>query len=152
MRRPVSTRHAPGVDSDAGSVSLFFVVAVLGMFAALGLVVEGGARVRAIQLADAAAAEAARAAGQQVDPASVASGIQGRLDAGAAARAAQSYLGAIGVTGDAAVTYQEGTAVITVTTSVVPQSPLAGLGLLAPGPVTGSASARVEQSVAGGTP
>jgi len=130
---------------------LFFVVAVIGLFAALGLVVEGAARVRAIQVADNAAAEAARAAGQQLDPVSVANGLPARLDAAAAARAAQSYLATAGVTGSAVVSYPDGRPVVTVTTSVVPESVLLGWGP-APSPATGSATARLVQGVAGEDP
>lgn len=140
---------APRCGREAGSVSLFFVVAVIGLFVALALVVEGAARVRAIQVADNAAAEAARAAGQQLDPAAVAGGLPARLDAGAAARAAGGYLAAAGVSGSTVVSYVDGQAVITVTTSVVPESPMARWGVLAPAAVTGSASARLVQGVAG---
>ncbi|MDP9241277.1 MAG: pilus assembly protein TadG-related protein, partial [Actinomycetota bacterium] len=51
---------------DRGSVSVFFVVAAIAMLTMLGLVVDGGGKIRAIQRADAAAAEAARQGGQAI--------------------------------------------------------------------------------------
>ncbi len=51
---------------ERGSVSLMLVVVMLGLLAAAGLVVDGGAKLRAVQQATAAAGEAARAATQQI--------------------------------------------------------------------------------------
>ena len=84
---------------QAGSVSLFLVVAVLAVFIAVGLVVDGGQKLRATQRADDTAAEAARAAVQSVQPASTVRGEAPRVDATAAIFAAQQYLRRAGVTG-----------------------------------------------------
>lgn len=86
---------------ERGSVSLFLVVAVLALFLAVGLVVDGGSKLRATQRADDAAAEAARAAAQSVQPARTVRGLAPQLDARAAVRAAQAYLAQAGVTGTA---------------------------------------------------
>nr|NLD41774.1 hypothetical protein [Actinomycetales bacterium] len=55
-------RHA-----ERGSVSMFAVVSVLGLFIAIGLVVDGGRKIRAIETAQAIAQDAARVAGNQLD-------------------------------------------------------------------------------------
>ena len=47
-------------------MTLFFAVAVVGLLVLLGLVVDGAAKVRAVQRADTLAAEAARAGGQAI--------------------------------------------------------------------------------------
>ena len=60
------TKHRTG-DTQRGSVTVFFAVAAIGLFAMVGLVVDGGTKVKAIQRADRVAAEAARAAGQAID-------------------------------------------------------------------------------------
>ena len=58
----MTTRRAVPFEGDqAGSVTLFGVVAGLALLVLVGLVVDGGAKVRAVQRADAIAAEAARA-------------------------------------------------------------------------------------------
>lgn len=88
---------------DRGSVTMFLSVAVLGLLVMAGLAVDGGAKVRAAQRADRVAAEAARAAGQAVDRASVLSGSAIRVDARAALAAAQAYLNEAEVTGRAEV-------------------------------------------------
>jgi hypothetical protein len=79
-----ATRWIPG--DQAGSVSLFLVVAVLAVF-----------------IADDTAAEAARAAVQSVQPASTVRGEAPRVDATAAIYAAQQYLRRAGITGTVSV-------------------------------------------------
>lgn len=59
-----SPRRAAG---ERGAISVFAVVVVLGLFVAIGLVVDGGARLRALQRANAIAGEAARSGAQAVD-------------------------------------------------------------------------------------
>lgn len=88
---------------EAGSVSLFLVVAVLGILIAVGLVVDGGQKLRATQRADDTAAEAARAAVQSVQPASTVRGNAPRVNATEAISAGQQYLRRAGVTGTVSV-------------------------------------------------
>ena len=67
MNRPmIRIGRRLGSDREAGSVTLFFVVAALALFAMVGLVVDGGTKIRAAQQADGLAEEAARAGGQQI--------------------------------------------------------------------------------------
>lgn len=79
-------------DEDQGSVTLFVVVIVVALFAAVGLVVDGGGRVQALRRADAAAAEAARAGGQALQAAPATRGQAARLDTARAAQAARTHL------------------------------------------------------------
>lgn len=86
-------RHPRGED---GAVAIFAVVVVMALFLAIGLVVDGGSRIRAMQRADALAAEAARTGAQSVifDGGSDGSGGPGgpSIDFGPACRAAATYL------------------------------------------------------------
>ena len=90
-----------GRDSDRGSVTLFVAIAAMGLLALVGLVVDGGAKVRAVQRADRLAAEAARAAGQAVDLTVVMSGGEVRVEPREALAAARAYLDAAGDGGTA---------------------------------------------------
>lgn len=112
--------------SERGAVTVFVAVAVVGLLAMAGLVVDGAAKVRAVQRADRVASEAARAAGQAVDLAA-AMGSEGlRVDRRAALGAAQSYLDAAGVEGAVSVRPDGATLVVTTRTS----EPTAFLGLI----------------------
>jgi hypothetical protein len=92
--------------TDAGSVTLFLVITVVGLLTMVGLVVDGAAKIRGVQRADALAAEAGRAGGQAIDvPASI-MGEPPAVDARAAVAAAQAYLARNGV--DGRVTVGEG--------------------------------------------
>lgn len=85
--------------TDAGSVTLFLVITVVGLLTMVGLVVDGAAKIRGVQRADALADEAGRAGGQAIDvPASI-MGEPPAVDARAAVAAAQAYLARNGVDG-----------------------------------------------------
>ena len=139
MTRPARWRRA----GDAGSVSLFLVVAVLAMLIAVGLVVDGGHKLRATQRADDAAAEAARAALQSVRPADTIRGRRPRIDQAAAVGAAQRYLAAAGVAGSVSVT---GDRVQVQTSSSFTPAFLSLIGLGSQS-VTGRADARLVRGV-----
>lgn len=94
-------RPGPPRDGEGGSVTLFVVIAALGLLALIGLVVDGGAKVRAAQRADRLAAEAARAAGQAVDLSAVMAGREVRVEPRQALTAARAYLEAAGNSGTA---------------------------------------------------
>lgn len=112
--------------SERGAVTIFVAVAAVGLLAMAGLVVDGAAKVRAVQRADRVASEAARAAGQAVDLTAAMGGAGLRVDRRAALRAAQSYLDAAGVDGEASVRHDGATLVVTTRTS----EPTAFLGLI----------------------
>jgi Flp pilus assembly protein TadG len=115
IRGALATLH----DRDAGSVTLFVVIVALGLLVLAGLVVDGGAKVRAAQRADRVAAEAARAAGQAVDATAILRGQAIRVDAAKALAAAQAHLRAAGVEGSASVT-AGGSHVVVTTSARVP--------------------------------
>ena len=126
---------------EQGSVSLMLVVMVLGLLVAAGLVVDGGAKLRAVQQATAAAGEAARAATQQVNVAGVQRTGTARLTASAARAAAQAALADAGVTGTVTVTADQ----VQVSASV--SRPTIFLGLLGLHTVTGTGSATADLTI-----
>lgn len=137
-------------DSDRGSVSVFVAISMLGLLVLVGLVADGGAKLRATQRADAVAAEAARAGGQALDLPAAVAGQHDRVDRAVAVRAAEAYLAAAGATGSVTVSSDRTHVVVTVTDS----APTAFLGLLGIDQVTvtGSASAMLVDSTRGGAP
>lgn len=123
---------------DGGSVSLFTVVITVVLILAVGLVVDGGAKVRALERADEAAREAARAGSQVLDvPASV-RGDAVAVDPAGAARAARAYLGAAGVDGSVSVAGNS----VTVSTSVQFTPVFFAVVGVGPTTVTATATAR----------
>jgi hypothetical protein len=133
---------------DEGSATVFLSITVLGLLVLIGLVVDGGAKIRGIQRADALAADAARVAGQRIDVPDAITGQDPTLDARAAAAAARAYLTARGVTGTVTTT---GT---TVTVTVTDSTPTVFLGLIGIHTltVTGHASATLVPGITGATP
>lgn len=103
IRRYVRSRFDSVVD-DRGAVAIFVVFVGVVLLLGIGIVVDGGGKTRAIQKADNAAAEAARAGGQMIIETGAMRGGAARLDTAKAIRAAQGYLAAAGVTGTATVT------------------------------------------------
>lgn len=136
--------------NDRGSVTVFLAVAAVGLLALVGLVVDGAAKVRAVQRADRIAAEAARAAGQAVDLAGVLAGEGVRVDRRAAVVAAEAHLRAAGAEGRAHIA--PGGRTVTVTTSAT--QPTVFLGLIGIGEfhVRGSAEVDLVHSEGGVTP
>jgi Flp pilus assembly protein TadG len=86
-------------DPERGSVTVFFAISALGLLVLLGLVADGGAKLRATQQATAIAAEAARAGGQALDTAAATAGTTGHVDRTQAVQTAEHYLTAAGATG-----------------------------------------------------
>ncbi len=118
MSSRFAARAARPAGDDRGAVTLFVAITVLGLLTLAGLVVDGGAKVRAVQRADRLAAQAARAAAQAVDVGGVRAG-EVSVDRRAALAAADAYLRAADAQGSARVS--DGGASITVrTTATVP--------------------------------
>ena len=131
-------------------MTLFAVVAALALLVLVGLVVDGGAKVRAVQRADALAAEAARAGGQAIVLPAAIQGRPPRADPAAAVAEANAFLARQGVTGTVAVTDAGRSLDVTVTTSTPTVFlSLIGIGDLA---VTGHASATLVRGVSGVLP
>ncbi len=83
---------------DEGRVSVFFAILAPALIAVLGLIIDGGGKVRALQRADNIAAEAARAAGQTINAPQAILGGRKELDPNQAAAAARAYIAAAGAT------------------------------------------------------
>ncbi|MCU0294599.1 MAG: hypothetical protein MUD05_00940, partial [Candidatus Nanopelagicales bacterium] len=98
-------------------MTLFLVISVVGLLALVGLVVDGGAKVRAVQRADTLAAEAGRAGGQAINVPAAITGDAPTVDARAAVAAAQDYLIRNGVNGTVNVTDAGRTLIVTVTST-----------------------------------
>jgi Flp pilus assembly protein TadG len=127
--------------TDAGSISLALVVMVSALLVAVGLVVDGGAKLRAVQQATAVAGEAARAASQEVNVAGVQTTGTARLDTAAARSAARETLAEAGVEGSVTVA----TGRVSVTAKV--SRPTVFLSLLGVSSMTGSGSATADLTV-----
>jgi len=141
-------RRCERMRRDEGSVTLFLCITVIGLLVLIGLVVDGGAKIRGIQHADALAADAARVAGQRINTPAAITGATPTLDTRAATTAARAYLSAHGVTGTVTTT---GT---TVTVTVTTTTPTIFLGLIGITTITvhGHATATLVRGVTGATP
>jgi hypothetical protein len=119
-----SRRHLR-LRGDEGRIALLAAVLTFAVLAMIGLSVDGGGKIRALQRADRLAAEAARAAGQAIDAEQAVPGGPKVVDPPAAVAAAQNYLAAAGVTGTVAIA--EDRQHITVTVTVVYDTVFLGL-------------------------
>lgn len=135
----------PTREDERGSVTLFVVIAVLALFLMTGLVVDGGAKLRAAQRASAVAEEAARAGGQAVSAPSAIRGQRLAVDPRRAEAAAQSYLADSGATGTVHIVNAGDTLVVNVTTQHQPVF-LGAIGISSM-TVRGQASARLVRGI-----
>ncbi|MET7607061.1 pilus assembly protein TadG-related protein [Streptomyces avermitilis] len=132
---------------DDGSMSLFFAVTTVGLLMVMGLLVDGGGALNASNRAESLAQEAARTAGQQLDPAQAIEGTAITIDPDAAQGAARGYLAAAGVQGN--VQISDGGQTMTVTvhdTYHTYFAQLLGKGTIS---VTGSATAHLQTQAGG---
>ncbi len=125
--------------SDRGAISPLIAVVALALFLMVGLAVDGGGRMRAIERADDLAAEAARTGGQSLNLPDAVRGRRDVIDPSRARQAALSYLDEAGVTGTATVSPDGRT--ITVIARTRYQPILLGLIGLGPWTETGTATA-----------
>jgi len=88
---------------DDGSMSLFVAMTIVGLFAIAALVIDGGGKLKALNHAEGAANEAARAGGQALDAGKAISGEDITVDRNAAVAAARSYLARAHVSGSVRV-------------------------------------------------
>lgn len=146
---PALRRRLADTDPEAGSVTVFAAITVLGILILCGLVVDGGAKLRAVQHADRVATEAARAAGQAADVAALAGG-EARVDRQDAVDAATAFLAAAGATGTATVS-SNGTSVEVTVTATAPTVFLGLIGIPAFA-VTGHGEATLVHGITGGRP
>ncbi|MBI2709099.1 MAG: hypothetical protein HYX34_05320 [Actinobacteria bacterium] len=117
-------------------MTLFVLITLTALFAAAGLVLDGGRMLAAREDAHDVATSAARAGTQAVDATTVNGAAPGRVAPEAAARAAQAFLAAEGYTGTARAAGD--TVIVTVS---IPVRPLLLLGI-GTRTATGTGSAR----------
>jgi Flp pilus assembly protein TadG len=127
------------VDGEHGRVSVFLAIALAGVLILIGMVADGGARLRAMQRADNIAAEAARAAGQGIDGGKAIPGGDKELDPELASQAAREYLAAAGVPGTAVV--DEGGQQVTIEVTITRDTAMLSLIGINTIQVTGRATA-----------
>jgi hypothetical protein len=125
--------YAPGCPSlacrdrpERGAATVFVAVTGIGLLALVGLAIDGGAAIRAIERADTLAAEAARTAGQAIDLPAVLTGQPAAVDPARARTAATTYLRANHATGTTTTDAAGHTITVRVTTS----RPTVFLGLI----------------------
>jgi Flp pilus assembly protein TadG len=102
---------------DRGGVTVFVAVCVIALLGIIGVAVDGGGKMRAVERADYIAGEAARAGGQAIDPAEAISGNAIVVNPQDAQAAAQAYLRSAGATGTVSVSGDGKTLHVTVTGS-----------------------------------
>ena len=131
-------------------MTVFFAITVLGLLLLVGLIVDGGAKLRATQRADAVAAEAARAAGQVLDLPAAVAGQGASVDLGGAVAAASAYLDAAGLAGTIQVADDRTHLAVTTTA----KNPTVFLGLIGVSTitVTGHAEVRLVHAISGSGP
>ncbi|MGC5031473.1 pilus assembly protein TadG-related protein [Micromonospora sp. DT229] len=84
---------------DAGRVSIFLAVAMVGVLAIIGMAFDGAGQLRTLQRAENLAAEAARAGGQAIDRAAAIEGGPKQINQRQARLAVADYLAAAGASG-----------------------------------------------------
>ncbi|MFC8094621.1 TadE/TadG family type IV pilus assembly protein [Streptomyces sp. NPDC057301] len=99
---------------DRGGITVFVAVCVVALLGIIGVAVDGGSKMRAVERADFIAGEAARAGGQAIDPAKAISGEAVVVDPQDAVAAARSYLSSVGATGNVSVSGDGKTLTVTV--------------------------------------
>lgn len=125
-------------ERGGGSVNAPMAICVLAMVLMLGLAVDGVRAAQGVARADALAEEAARAAGQELDPSALIRGVVA-VDPDRAAAAARNYLASAGVEGEIVIIAPDRVRVeVTVRRSAVL------LGLLGRGEITSDGSAEAE--------
>jgi hypothetical protein len=102
---------------DRGGVTVFVAVCVLALIGIIGVAVDGGSKMRAVERADYVAGEAARAGGQAIDPAEAISGNAIVVDPQDAQAAAQAYLRSADATGTVSVSGDGKTLTVNVTST-----------------------------------
>ncbi|MFE6020808.1 pilus assembly protein TadG-related protein [Streptomyces sp. NPDC056441] len=130
---------------DRGGVTVFVAVCVIALIGIIGIAIDGGGKMRAVERADHLAGEAARAGGQAIDPAQAVTGKAIVVDPQAAAAAAQAYLQSAGATGTVSVSGDGKTITVTIADSYDTKFlSVAGIGSLA---VTGHGKATLLNGV-----
>lgn len=133
------TRVRRAAAGDRGRIAVFYAILGPAFIALLGLVVDGGGKVRALQQANNIAAEAARAAGQAIYAPDAILGNATQLDPDAAEAAGNAYIAATPATGN--VDVHPDLLNVTVTVEVRYEPMVLGLFGSGPWTVTGTVEA-----------
>ncbi|OZM77260.1 pilus assembly protein TadG-related protein [Pseudonocardia sp. MH-G8] len=135
-------------ERGGGSVSVPMAISVLAMLLVVGLAIDGVRAAQGVAQADALAEEAARAAGQDLDPRALIHGVAA-VDAAAAAESARRYLLAAGVDGEVIIAAPD-----RIRVEVAVRRPTVLLGLAGQDELTsrGSAEAVLVPVLPGGAP
>ncbi|GAA2748201.1 hypothetical protein GCM10010440_47420 [Kitasatospora cinereorecta] len=129
---------------DDGAISVLVAITAAALVVLVGVVLDFGGRLRAIEQADARAQEAARVAGQQLDEKALRDGQGYRLRQDVAEQAAAAYLGRYGLTG--AVSFPD-PRTVTVTVDTQYRTALLGAVHLTTLPVHGHGKAALVHGV-----
>lgn len=113
---------------DRGKATVFVVIMAQAWVFMFGMVVVGGGRMRAYQRADNIAAEAARSAGQAIEPGQAIQGHDKVIDPVLAVNAAKVYLDSVGATGTVTVAPDGETVTVRATITYQNPSGLAFIG------------------------
>lgn len=138
-------RRGPYSFNDRGGVTVFVAVCVVALIGIIGVAVDGGGKMRAVERADHIAGEAARAGGQAIDPAKAISGEAVIVAPQDAIAAAQAYLRSVGATGTVSVLGDGKTLTVQVTDTYDTKFlPVVGIGSM---PVAGHGTATLLHGV-----
>ncbi|MFD4764570.1 TadE/TadG family type IV pilus assembly protein [Streptomyces sp. NPDC058439] len=147
LRKRMVVRYAALKSRDRGSMSAFFALTTIAILMVMGLLVDGGGALNAGNRATSLAQEAARTAGQQLDPAQAIEGTAITIDPDAAIGAAQDYLAAAHVQGDVRISDNGQTLNVTVhDTYTTHFAQLIGMATIN---VTGTAKAHLQTQAGG---
>lgn len=140
-------REQDRTDAEHGSVTVWLLNSMLIAILLVGVGVDLGGRIHALQQVRDAAAQAARAGGQSAMAAQTMTGTGYGVDPAAGVAAAQSYLAAAGVSGSTAITNGGMQLVVTTESHYTPRF----LSLIGIGPmrVTGTGQARLVRVIDG---
>ncbi|WP_332757339.1 hypothetical protein [Streptomyces sp. MT206] len=130
---------------DRGGIAVYTAIVTIALLGIIGLALDGAGKLRATERADAVAMEAARAAGQAIDPAQAVTGSGLRADPEAAAAAARAYLARAGTQGSVSLS-PDGTQLTVTVSDTYATKFLSVAGISSMG-VSGHGSARLLHGV-----
>ncbi|MER6443631.1 pilus assembly protein TadG-related protein [Streptomyces venezuelae] len=139
MHRPEPARRR--MHGQDGGIAVYTAIVTVALLGIVGLAIDGGGKLRATERADAVAMEAARAAGQAIDPAAAVTGEGARVDPEAAQAAGYAYLARSGARGTVSLSADRTQLTVTVNgTYATKFLSVVGIGTLG---VSGHGSARL---------
>ncbi|WSY02561.1 hypothetical protein OG590_35585 [Streptomyces goshikiensis] len=130
---------------DGGGIAVYAAIVTIALLGIIGLALDGAGKLRATERADAVAMEAARAAGQAIDPTQAVTGESLRVNPEAAAAAARAYLARAGTQGSVSLS-ADGTQ-LTVTVSDTYATKFLSIAGISSMSVSGHGSARLLHGV-----